>query len=158
MNRCHVTLKPCTILRYTQPTNPEYQSRMLKLATDTATVVSTWTTCQKNARYGGFLSASNSRLDALDAWTLTLSETAHTTPSNKTSHTRVLYRPRSGMWQRGQNQIFHPGCFSTQKACCGLFNRVEKCTFENRKVFHLPVFMVEVQEYPMIQPYGASCG
>ena len=29
---------------------------------------------------------------------------------------------------------------------------------ENRKVFHLPIFMVEVQEYPLIQPYGASCG
>jgi hypothetical protein len=47
------------------------------------------------------------------------------------------------MWQRGQNQIFHPGCFSPEKACCGFFNRVEKCTFENRKVGvsrYLPVF------------------
>ena len=100
-------------------------------------------------------------LDALDAWTLTLSETAHTTPSNKTSQTRVHYRPRSGMWHNVDKIrlfILLPGCFSTKKACCGLLNRVEKCTFENRKVFHLPVFMVEVQEYPMTQPYGASCG
>ena len=53
-NRRHVTLKPCTFLRYTQPTNPKYQSHMLRLATDTTTVMSTWKTCQKNVRYGGF--------------------------------------------------------------------------------------------------------
>ena len=58
-------------------------------------------------------------LDARDTWTLTLYEAAHNNPSNKTSHTRMLYRPRCGMWQRRQNHIFHPGCFSTQKACCG---------------------------------------
>ena len=88
-------------------------------------------------------------LEALAAWTLTLSETAHTKPSNKTSHTRVLYRPRSGMWERGQNQIFRPGCFSLQTACCAdLIIESKSAPLTIRKSFDrsylVPVFMVEV--------------
>ena len=74
-------------------------------------------------------------LNSLHAWTLTLSETAHNNPLNKTSHTRVLHRPRPGIWQRGQNQMFHPGCFSALFCVLRIFCQVEKCTFENRKVF-----------------------
>ena len=54
-------------------------------------------------------------LEALDAWALTLSETAHTDPSNKTFHTRVLYRPRSGMWQRDKIKFCILGAFPLKK-------------------------------------------
>ena len=148
MNSCHSTLKPCTILSCTQPTNYKYQSNMLRAAKYAITVVSTWTTCQKNARYAEAFWVLQT-LNSLHAWTLTLSETAHNNPLNKTSHARVLHRPRPGIWQRGQNQIFHPGCFSAYFCVLRIFCRVEKGTFENRKVFRLPVCMVDMLENPM---------
>ena len=148
MHSCHSTLKPCTILSCTQPTNSKYQSNMLRAAKYAITVVSTWTTCKKIARYGGFLCALQT-LNSLHAWTLTLSETAHNNPLNKTSHTRVLHRPRPGIWKRGQKQIFHPGCFSALFACCGFFVESRSAPLrigKSSERSHLPVCMVDMLE------------
>ena len=97
-------------------------------------------------------------LEALDAWTLILYETAHTEPSNKTFHTRVLYRPRSGMWQRGQTQIFILGAFPLKKRAADFLIESRSAPLRIGKSSTCPFSMVEVQEYPLIQPYGASCG
>ena len=133
VNRCHATLKPCSMLRYSQPSNSNYQSHMLWAAKDTTTVVSTRVldnVCQKHARdMEAFLVLQN--LDAIDARTLTLYETAHINPSNKISHIHVLIhrytRDMPPLWLVATwdkiRFLFLGGFSRVNNMCCGLLPR-----------------------------------
>ena len=141
----HFTLELCGLLHCTQPAHHKYQSCMLWTTTDTITVVSTWTTCQKRPNMEPFLVLQN--LDASGHRERTLSETVRMDPLNKTSHSSSISKPRPGMWQRGQSPISHRVCFSTPLACCGICHQSREVNLSELKnsstAKKLPVLMVE---------------